>query len=80
MVNHLTKKPNNIRKSALRNKTIYPDGEAVHYGYDYGGNVTSITGRNRGEQFPYVRQIGYDEWGQRIYLQLGNGVETSLEI
>jgi hypothetical protein len=34
----------------------------------------------RGEGFPlptkYVEEIGYDEYGQRIYIKYGNGVET----
>jgi RHS repeat-associated protein len=55
----------------------YPDGETVRYGYDYGGNVVSVTGTKQGQAFPYVEQIGYDEWGQRVYLKLGNGVETT---
>ncbi|MFP3040754.1 hypothetical protein LQZ19_02925 [Treponema primitia] len=55
----------------------YPDGEVVRYGYDYGGNVVSVKGTKRGQEFTYVDQIGYDEWGQRVYIKLGNGVETS---
>jgi RHS repeat-associated protein len=55
----------------------YPDGETVRYGYDYGGNVVSVAGTKQGQAFPYVEKIGYDEWGQRVYLKLGNGVETT---
>jgi RHS repeat-associated protein len=55
----------------------YPDGETVRYGYDYGGNVVSVAGTKQGQAFPYVDKIGYDEWGQRVYLKLGNGVETT---
>jgi len=58
-------------------KIVYPDGEEVSYQYDYGGNVTSVTGKNQGVSFTYVEKIGYDEWGQRVYLMLGNGVETT---
>jgi len=54
----------------------YPDGEEVSYAYDYGGNVTGVTGKNRKVDFTYVKQIDYDEWGQRVYLQLGNDTET----
>jgi len=55
---------------------VYPDGEEVSYAYDYGGNVTGVKGRNRGVNFTYVDKIGYDEWGQRAYLRMGNGTET----
>jgi RHS repeat-associated protein len=55
---------------------VYPDGEKVSYGYDYGGNVTSVTGKNNATDFTYVKNIGYDEWGQRVYLKLGNDSET----
>lgn len=30
-----------------------------------------------GETFTYVDRIGYDAFGQRVYLKLGNGVETT---
>ncbi|MDR2923899.1 MAG: hypothetical protein LBU85_11250 [Treponema sp.] len=36
---------------------------------------TALT-RNRGADFTYVDRIGYDEYGQRVYLKLGNGAET----
>jgi len=58
-------------------KIIYPDGEEISYGYDYGGNVVSVTGINHGVTFAYVEHIGYDEWNQRVYMKLGNGVETA---
>nr|WP_255949272.1 RHS repeat-associated core domain-containing protein [Brucepastera parasyntrophica] len=57
----------------------YPDGEVVKYEYNYGGEVERVTGEKQGETFTYVDKIGYDEWGQRVYLRLGNGVETTYE-
>ena len=54
----------------------YPDGEKVTYGYDKGGQVTSVTGENFGNIFEYVKDIGYDEYGQRVYIEYGNGVKT----
>jgi hypothetical protein len=57
----------------------YPDGEVVKYGYDYGGNVVSVRGEKQGKTFVYVEDIGYDAWGQRVWLKLGNGVETRYE-
>ncbi len=55
----------------------YPDGETVSYGYDYGGQVKSVTGSHYGITTPYVQDIGYDEFGQRVYIRYGNGIETS---
>ena len=54
----------------------YPDGEKVTYGYDNGGQVISVTGENFGQSFEYVKDIGYDEYGQRVYIEYGNGVKT----
>ena len=56
-------------------KDYLPD-EAITYSYNYGGEVESVKGLKRGTVFTYVEKIGYDEWGQRVYLKLGNGVET----
>jgi RHS repeat-associated protein len=58
---------------------VYPDGEKVIYGYNYGGEVVSVRGEKQGTTFPYVDKIGYDEWGQRVYIKLGNGVETTYQ-
>ncbi|AHC15311.1 RHS repeat domain-containing protein [Salinispira pacifica] len=55
---------------------IYPTGEIVRYGYDEGGQVTSVTGERNSLVTEYVQDIGYDEYGQRVYIKYGNGVET----
>ncbi len=55
---------------------VYPDGEALTYGYDTGGQVKSASGVLRGVRFDYLRQMGYDEFGARALVVLGNGVET----
>ena len=57
-------------------KIVYPDGEEVGYKYDNGGNVVKVSGTKAGVTFGYVEEIGYDEYGQRVYMRLGNGVET----
>ena len=36
---------------------IYPDGEKITYGYDLGGQVTTVTGENYGHTFNYVNDI-----------------------
>jgi RHS repeat-associated protein len=60
-------------------RIIYPDGEDLRYGYDYGGNVVKVTGTRLGREFEYVKEIGYNEQGQRVYIKYGNGVETRYE-
>ena len=55
----------------------YPDGEVVRYDYDSGGQVRKVTGLHWGQTTEYVRDIGYDEFGQRTYIEYGNGVRTT---
>ena len=54
----------------------YPDGEKIKYGYDNGGQVISVTGSNYGNEFNYVTNILYDEYGQRTRIDYGNGTFT----
>jgi RHS repeat-associated protein len=54
----------------------YPDGEVLSYGYDAGGQVKSAQGVHYGRTTTYVADIGYDQFGQRVYMKYGNGVET----
>ena len=54
----------------------YPDGEKVTYGYDNGGQVISVTGYNYGQEFNYVTNILYDQYGQRTRIDYGNGTFT----
>ena len=54
----------------------YPDGEVLSYGYDAGGQVKSAKGVHYGRSTTYVADIGYDQFGQRVYMKYGNGVET----
>ena len=58
---------------------VYPDGEVLTYGYDKGGLVVSATGFKGGTEYPYLKDITYDEFGQRTRLELGNGVVTNYE-
>jgi RHS repeat-associated protein len=60
-----------------RMETItYPDGEVIRYGYDRGGEVETVTGSRSGQTTSYVKDIAYDEYGQRAYLLYGNNVST----
>ena len=52
------------------------DEEVVSYKYNRGGQVQKITGMKRDFSFLYVNDIGYDEFGQRVYIEYGNGVKT----
>ena len=56
----------------------YPDGEKVVYEYDDAGQVTAVKGTHNSEG-SYVEKIGYDEFGQRIYIKYGNGIETNYD-
>ena len=55
---------------------IYPDGEKIIYGYDAGGQVTSVEGNHYNQTFPYVTKILYDQYGQRTRIEYGNGTYT----
>ncbi len=55
---------------------VYPDGEALSYTYDAGGNVTQAEGVKEGARFTYLKRLDYDRFGQRVYLEMGNGVTT----
>lgn len=54
-------------------------GETVHYVYDEGGQITRVYGKydDVAEEIDYVKNIYYDEFGQRVYLKYGNNVETN---
>lgn len=57
-------------------KMTYPDGEVVKYYYNKGGTLDSMNGYKLGNNYSYVKQLGYDEFEQRVYLQYGNGTEA----
>ena len=52
----------------------YPDGEVVSYSYNAGGQVNHVEGLGKGSTTVYIEEIGYDEYGQRVYMEYGNGV------
>jgi hypothetical protein len=49
--------------------------------YSLAGNneAVIVRGEKQGKMFVYVEDIGYDAWGQRVWLKLGNEVETRYE-
>ena len=54
----------------------YPDGEVLTYIYDKGGQVTGVSGKVYGLDLTYVKDIHYDEYGQRTRIKYGNGAVT----
>jgi len=54
----------------------YPDGEALTYSYDLGGQLSGLTGLKAGFSYPYVKSITYDRFEQRNYIKYGNDAET----
>jgi len=56
---------------------VYPDGETLTYGYDKGGRVNKVTGTKSNQTTTYVKDILYDEFGQRTELDYGNDVKTT---
>jgi RHS repeat-associated protein len=58
-------------------RVTYPDGEVLSYGYDSGGQLASAKSEHNGLSSTYVADIAYDAFGQRTYIEYGNGVKTS---
>ena len=65
--------PNDLGKST--------DNEVVSYGYDPGGQLTSVRGTRsdgvRESVSTFIERIGYDRYGQRTFIIYGNGVRTN---
>jgi RHS repeat-associated protein len=61
----------------------YPDGETVSYAYDAGGLLEKATGTRPAsgiapaQKEVYLASLGYDEFGQRVRMELGNGTVTT---
>ncbi len=64
----------------------YPDGEVLTYQYDAGGlprsalGIVRATGSSQasaGTAFPYVLRMEYDKFGDRVFLQNGNGTQST---
>ncbi|HYH05030.1 MAG TPA: toxin TcdB middle/N-terminal domain-containing protein [Bacillota bacterium] len=55
----------------------FPDTEELNYVYDRGGQVTAAYGTKCGDRYDYIKQINYDEFGQRVYIKYGNNTEST---
>ena len=51
---------------------IYPDGEEVIYNYTFGGDLVSMYGVKNGEYRDYVKNITYNDFGQKKSVVYGN--------
>ena len=65
------------------NQIVYPDGEKIDYLYNPGGQLTRVrstrfddSSKKRAFEKVLVERIGYDEYGQRTFIDFGNGVRT----
>ncbi|WP_181019438.1 SpvB/TcaC N-terminal domain-containing protein [Nonomuraea typhae] len=56
---------------------VYPDSEVLTYRYDSGGMVRQATGVKGGHAYAYVNRMEYDKFGQRAFVEDGNGIRTS---
>ena len=54
----------------------YPDQEHIFYGYDLGGQPTSVTGYKETYNYSYVRNILYNQFGQRSKMLFGKNLTT----
>jgi YD repeat-containing protein len=60
-------------------KITYPDGEEVKYTYNKAGNLFKMNSVKDGFSRDIIKNLGYDKFEQRVYLQYGNGTETTYE-
>lgn len=57
----------------------YPDGEKVIYSYNRAGNLQKMDGEKLGRSYAYISRIGYNKYEKQVYLQYGNGSETTYD-
>ena len=53
----------------------YPDGEVVHYGYNPGGMLKSVSGTKMNHSYPYIDSIRYNEFELKEDVWYGNGAQ-----
>jgi len=54
----------------------YPDGEIVSYGYNDGGQLTTMNSVKGSEVYDFITDIKYDKYGMRTDIYYGNGTRT----
>ena len=58
---------------------IYPDGEEVNYHYNRAGQLLAMDSEKWTRPYSIVKQIGYDKFEDRVFLQYGNGSSTAYQ-
>ena len=58
---------------------LYPDGERVEYHYNIGGSLKSVSSTYAGNQYSYIDEIKYNQFGQKNYVEYGNGAITTYQ-
>lgn len=61
------------------NQMIYPDGEQVNYFYNQGGALVSMSGLKGDKEQQYIKQFGYDKFGDCIFKSYGNDIVDAYE-
>jgi RHS repeat-associated protein len=57
--------------------TTYPDGERLTYGYDSGGQVTTVRGVKDSKDYTYLGRQDYDKFENKVLTETGSGVRTT---
>ncbi|WP_051795109.1 polymorphic toxin-type HINT domain-containing protein [Kibdelosporangium aridum] len=58
-------------------ETTYPDGEKLTYGYDSGGQLTTVTGVKDSKDYTYLARQDYDKFENKVLTETGSGVRTT---
>ena len=58
-------------------RLVYPDGEVLTFSYDSGGRIRAASGKKASYDYPYVRRMEYDKFGDRAFIEAGNGTRTT---
>ncbi len=57
----------------------YADGEVLSYNYNNAGKLKSMASLKDGFNYEFIRNIGYNEFDERVHIAYGNGTETNYE-
>lgn len=57
-------------------RLTYPDGEVLTYRYDSGGLLREAAGKKGDKAYAYLKTMQYDEFGERVFVEAGNGIRT----
>ena len=57
-------------------KIVYPDDEVVYYNYDKAGMLREVFGEKSNDSYSYLKNQGYDKFGNKIMMSYANGIVT----